>query len=60
MTTAIEIHTHLLDLQAERSPASIEGIAMGSAYMADLDGGDRGHDPRLRRGCRHRDRDVPR
>jgi hypothetical protein len=38
MTSVIEIHTHLLDLQAERSLASIEGLAVNSAYMADLDG----------------------
>ena len=38
MTTAIEIHAHLLQLQAERALASVEGLAMGSAYMADLDG----------------------
>ena len=38
MTTAIEIHTHLLELQAERALAPIEGLAMNSAYMADLDG----------------------
>ena len=38
MTTAIEIHAHLLELQAERTLAPIEGLAMSSAYMADLDG----------------------
>ena len=38
MTTAIEIHAHLLQLQAERALASVEGLAMGSAYMAELDG----------------------
>jgi hypothetical protein len=38
MTTAIEIHTHLLELQTERTLASIEGLAVDSAYMADLDG----------------------
>jgi hypothetical protein len=38
MTSAIEIHTHLLELQAERALASIEGLAVSSAYMADLDG----------------------
>jgi hypothetical protein len=37
MTTAIEIHTHLLELQAERASASIEGLAVNPAYMADLD-----------------------
>jgi hypothetical protein len=36
--SAIEIHTHLLELQAERALASIEGLAVESAYMADLDG----------------------
>jgi hypothetical protein len=38
MTSAVEIHIHLLDLQAERALASIEGLAASSAYMADLDG----------------------
>jgi hypothetical protein len=38
MTTAIEIHTHLLELQAERALASIEGLAVNPAYRADLDG----------------------
>jgi hypothetical protein len=38
MTSAIEIQTHLLELQAERTLASIEGLALNSAYMADLDG----------------------
>jgi hypothetical protein len=38
MTSAIEIHTHLLELEAERTLASIEGLAANSAYMADLDG----------------------
>jgi hypothetical protein len=38
MTSAIEIHTHLLELQAERALASIEGLAVNSAYTADLDG----------------------
>jgi hypothetical protein len=59
MTSAIEIHTHLQELQAERALASIERLAVHSAYMADLDG-DRGDGPRLRRGRRHRDRDLPR
>jgi hypothetical protein len=36
MTSAVEIHTHLLELQAERALASIEGLAVSSAYMADL------------------------
>ena len=30
--------THLLELQAERALATIEGIAANSVYMADLDG----------------------
>jgi hypothetical protein len=34
---AIEIRSHLLELQAERALASIEGLAVNSAYMADLD-----------------------
>jgi hypothetical protein len=38
MTSAIEVHTHLLELRAERALASIEGLAVNSAYMADLDG----------------------
>jgi hypothetical protein len=38
MTSAIEIHTQLLELQAERALASTEGLAVNSAYMADLDG----------------------
>ena len=38
MTSAIEIHTHLLELQEERTLASIAGLAVNSAYMADLDG----------------------
>ncbi len=36
--SAIEIHTHLQQLQAERVLASIEGFATDSAFMADLDG----------------------
>jgi hypothetical protein len=38
MTSATEIHTHLLELQTERALASIEGLAVKSAYMADLEG----------------------
>ena len=38
MTSAIEIHDHLLELQAERALASIEGLAESSTYMADLEG----------------------
>jgi hypothetical protein len=38
MTSAVEIHTHLLELQAERALASIEGLSLDAAYMADLDG----------------------
>ena len=30
MTTAIEIHTHRLELQAERALASIEGLVVDS------------------------------
>ena len=36
--SAIEIHTHLLELQAERALAPIEGLAVNPAHMADLDG----------------------
>jgi hypothetical protein len=36
--TAVEFHVHLLELQAERALASIEGLAESSAYMADLEG----------------------
>jgi hypothetical protein len=36
--SAIEVHDHLLELQAERTLASIEGLAVDSAYMAGLDG----------------------
>jgi hypothetical protein len=36
--SATEIHTHLQGLQAERALASIEGLAVDSAYMADLVG----------------------
>jgi hypothetical protein len=38
MTSAIEIHTHLLELQVDRALASIEGLTADSAYMDDLDG----------------------
>jgi hypothetical protein len=38
MTSAIEIHTHLLELQAERALASIEELPGNPVYMADLDG----------------------
>jgi hypothetical protein len=38
MTTAIEIHTHLLELEPERVLASIERLAVDSVYVADLDG----------------------
>jgi hypothetical protein len=34
--SALEIRTCLLELQAERALASIEGLAANSAYMADL------------------------
>jgi hypothetical protein len=36
--SAFEIHTLLLELQAERALTAIEGLAASSAYMADLDG----------------------
>jgi hypothetical protein len=36
MTMAIEIHSHLLELEAERA-AEAEGLAVNSVYMADLD-----------------------
>jgi hypothetical protein len=35
---AVEIHSDLLELQAERTLASIEGLALDSAYIAHLDG----------------------
>jgi hypothetical protein len=38
MLTAIDIQAHLRELQAERALASLEGIAVNSMYMADLDG----------------------
>jgi hypothetical protein len=38
MTAAVEMHTHLLELQAERALASIEGLIANATYMADLDG----------------------
>jgi hypothetical protein len=38
MTSATEIHAHLLELHAERALASIEGLAGCSALMVDLDG----------------------
>jgi hypothetical protein len=34
--TAIEMQTHLQDLEAERALASIEGLAKDHAYMDDL------------------------
>jgi hypothetical protein len=37
MTSAVEIHAHMLEPQAERALASIEGLAVDS-YMANLDG----------------------
>ena len=36
--SAIEVHSRLLELQAERTLASIEGLDVKSAYMAALDG----------------------
>jgi hypothetical protein len=38
MTSAIEIHTHLQELQAERALAQVVGLTVNSSYMADLDG----------------------
>jgi hypothetical protein len=44
MTSAIEIHTHLVELQAERALASIGGLAVNSAiteiatFRAELSG----------------------
>ena len=38
MISAIEIQTWLLELQAERALAAMEGLAVNSAYMADLEG----------------------
>jgi hypothetical protein len=35
--SAIEMQTHLKDLEAERVLAGLEGLAPDSAYMADLD-----------------------
>jgi hypothetical protein len=36
--SAIEAHSHLLELEAERTLASMEGIPEDCAYMAELDG----------------------
>jgi hypothetical protein len=38
MTQALAIQTHLLELQPERALASVKGLAVNAAYMADLDG----------------------
>jgi hypothetical protein len=38
MTSATEIYTHLVELQAERALASIKGLAANSAFRAGLDG----------------------
>jgi hypothetical protein len=38
MTTEIDIHAHLPELHAERALASIEGLAVDSVYISDLDG----------------------
>jgi hypothetical protein len=38
MSSATEIHSHLQELRSERALASIEGLAVNSAYRADLDG----------------------
>jgi hypothetical protein len=35
--SAIEIHTHLQELQPERALASIDGLPLDSVHMADLD-----------------------
>jgi hypothetical protein len=35
--SAIEMQTHLQELEAERALALIEGLGDSSAYMADLD-----------------------
>lgn len=35
--SAIEMHDHLQQLQAERALALIEGLGVNAAYMADLD-----------------------
>jgi hypothetical protein len=35
--TALQMQTHLRDLQTERALASVEGLSGNSAYMADLD-----------------------
>jgi hypothetical protein len=35
--SAIEMQTHLNELQAERALAALEGLASDSAYMSDLD-----------------------
>ena len=38
MTSAIEIHAHLMELQAERTFASSEGLAASAVYLDDLTG----------------------
>jgi hypothetical protein len=35
--SAIEMQTHLIELQAERVLAGLEGLASDSAYVADLE-----------------------
>ena len=60
MTIAIDIHTRLLELQAECALGTIEGIAVNSVYMADLDGEIEATARALRRGRRDRDRDLAR
>ena len=37
MSTAVEIHSLLLELEAERALAEAEGLAVNPVYMADLD-----------------------
>ena len=36
--SASEVRAHLLELEAERTRAVIEGLAVNPAYVADLDG----------------------
>jgi hypothetical protein len=36
--SAVEVHDHLLELRVERTLAVIDGLAVDSAYIADLDG----------------------
>lgn len=34
--TAVEIHSHLQDLESERALALLQGLPRGGRYMADL------------------------